>query len=161
MLKSGKALEPLYQALKEEVYESKAIFVDETSVDMQMPGKGKTHQGYMWVTATPTTRVYRFKTSRNHEHAVEILEGQLCTQINVELTNILQDKNDLYGRLGFSRIRRKFVEAEGGNPCLRSWMLRKIRYLFLLEKVGWSRPEKERLRTRKRLERSSMRSSQK
>ena len=31
-------------------------------------------------------------------------------------------------------------------------MLRKIRYLFLLEKVGWSRSEKERLGSRKRQE---------
>ena len=75
VLKCGKALEPLYQALKEEVYQSKAIFVDETPVDMQMPGKGKTHQGYMWVTATPTIRVYRFKKSRKHEYAAEILKG--------------------------------------------------------------------------------------
>ena len=75
MLKCGKALEPLYQALKEEVYESKAIFIDETPVDMQMPGKGKTHQGYMWATATPTIRVYRFKKSRKHKHAEEILNG--------------------------------------------------------------------------------------
>ena len=154
VLKCGKALEPLYQALIEEVYKSKAIFVDETPVNMQMPGRGKTHQGYMWVTATPTMMVYRFKKSRKHEHAAEILKGYRGV--------VHSDKYGAYEHLAgqkrftwapcFAHIRRKFVEAEGGDPYLRSWMLRKIRYLFLLEKVGWSRSEEERLRIRKELE---------
>ena len=48
VFKFGKALEPFYQVLIEEVYQSKAILVDETPVKMHMPGKGMVHQGYMW-----------------------------------------------------------------------------------------------------------------
>ena len=51
-----------------------------------------------------------------------------------------------------AHVRRKFVEAESGDPKLRGLILRKIRYLFLLERVAWARTPKERLRIRRELE---------
>ena len=48
----------------------------------------------------------------------------------------------------WSHIRRKFVEAEGGDPKFRAWVLRKMRYLFMLERVAWARSPEERLRIR-------------
>jgi hypothetical protein len=46
----------------------------------------------------------------------------------------------------WAHIRRKFFEAEAGDPVFRSWVLRKIRYLFMLEKVAWARSHEERLK---------------
>lgn len=51
-----------------------------------------------------------------------------------------------------AHVRRKFVEAEGGDPELRRRILRKIRHLFMLERVAWSRSPKERLRIRQGIE---------
>ncbi len=48
----------------------------------------------------------------------------------------------------WAHIRRKFFEAESGDPKFRDWVLRKIRYLFMFEKVAWARSEEERLRIR-------------
>ena len=45
-------------------------------------------------------------------------------------------------------IRRKFFEAESGDVLFRSLVLRKIKYLFLLEKVAWARSPEERLKIR-------------
>ena len=47
-----------------------------------------------------------------------------------------------------AHVRRKFVEAEGGDPELRRRILRKIRYLFMFERVAWKRTPEERLRIR-------------
>jgi hypothetical protein len=44
------------------------------------------------------------------------------------------------------------MEAESGDLAFRNWVLRQIRYLFMLEKVAWARSEKERLRIRKEKE---------
>jgi hypothetical protein len=51
-----------------------------------------------------------------------------------------------------AHVRRKFVEAETGDPQLRRHILRNIRYLFLLERVAWKRKPEERLRIRRELE---------
>jgi transposase len=52
----------------------------------------------------------------------------------------------------WSHIRRKFFEAETGDPELRKWVLRKIRYLFMLDRVAWARSEEERLKIRQEKE---------
>jgi len=49
-------------------------------------------------------------------------------------------------------IRRKFFDAESGDLPLRDWVLRKIRYLFMLERVAWARSAEERLRIRQEKE---------
>ena len=51
-----------------------------------------------------------------------------------------------------AHVRRKFVEAEGGDPVLRNCILRKIRYLFMFERVAWKRTPEERLRIRREKE---------
>jgi hypothetical protein len=44
------------------------------------------------------------------------------------------------------------LRQKTGDQDFRNWILRKIRYLFLLEKVGWARSEKERLKIRREKE---------
>lgn len=44
------------------------------------------------------------------------------------------------------------MEAENGDPELRRRILRKIRYLFMLERVAWARSPEERLRIRQKIE---------
>ena len=48
----------------------------------------------------------------------------------------------------WSHIRRKFFDAEAGDPRFRQWVLRKIRYLFMFEKVACARSPEERLKIR-------------
>lgn len=95
-----------------------------------------------------------FREDRCHDNALEILgtyRGVLHS-----------DKYGAYQRLAeqkviewcpcYGHIRRKFFEAEAGDPPFRTWVLRQIKYLFLFEKVAWSRPPKERLRIRQEKE---------
>ena len=69
VLRAGIALKPLYSEMTAQILKSGNIFYDETPIAMLMPGKGKTHQAYMWVLvggqeANPAYRIYDFQTSR-------------------------------------------------------------------------------------------------
>lgn len=155
ILKAGHALKPLYNEMAHIVLQSGNVFIDEIPLPMLEPGKGKTHQAYMWVIvggkeADPPYRIYNFRTSREHSHAVELLKG---------FQGFLHsDKYGAYETLAAKKqftwcpcwvhIRRKFFE-ESGDPEFRKLVLRKIRHLFLLERVAWSRSPEERVRIRK------------
>ncbi|NOQ52280.1 MAG: IS66 family transposase [Desulfuromonadaceae bacterium] len=159
VLTLGEALSPLYEAMRAEVLTNGAIFVDETPIRLQVKGKSRCQQAYMWVYVgggggDPPYRFFEFQLNRNHEHPLKTLkeyQGFLHT-----------DKYGAYEKLAkyeditwcpcMAHVRRKFVEAENGDPELRRRILRKIRYLFMLERVAWARSPEERLRIRQQIE---------
>ena len=159
VVKCGLALKPLYNRMTQLVLESNNVFVDEVPVDMLSPGKGSVKQTYMWVLvggkqANPAYRIYNFRVDRRHVHAEELLKDYQGV--------VHSDKYGAYEKLAnrkqfiwcpcWSHIRRKFFEAEAGDPKFRELVLRKIKYLFMFERIGWNRSEEERLRIRKKYE---------
>ncbi len=156
VLRCGLALKPLYDVMLKKVLESNNIFIDETPVSLQ--DKGKCRTTYMWVIVggeapNPPYRVYDFRENRCHNHVLEMLK---------DYQGVLHsDKYGAYEKLALAKkitwapcwahIRRKFFEAETDLP-FRAWMLRKIKYLFMLEKVAWNRSPEERLRIRQEKE---------
>lgn len=159
VLRAGKALKPLYNAMIDKVLKSGNVFYDETPVSMLEPGKGKTHQAYMWVLVggaekDPKLRIYDFCKDRCHYHAVDLLKGYggILHSDKYGAYEALANKKQFTWCPCWSHIRRKFLEAESGDPAFRKWMLQQIRYLFMLEKVAWNRSEEERLRIRREKE---------
>lgn len=157
VVRSAIALKPLYNEMLTRVLASSNIYIDETPVKLWEIGKCK--QAYMWVVvggceASPAYRVYEFKQDRCHHNVLDILKDYRG--------GLHSDKYAAYQRLAeqkiitwfpcFSHIRRKFFEAEAGDPDFRNWVLRKIRYLFMLERVAWARSPEERLRIRREKE---------
>jgi transposase len=75
----GVQLQPLVDALHQEILQQNVLHADETPVQMLSPGKGKTHRAYLWA-YTPTqfsdlrAVVYAFADSRAGEHARTFLE---------------------------------------------------------------------------------------
>lgn len=159
VLRSGHALKPLYNEMLRKVLESNNVFVDETPIDMLDPGKGKTHQAYMWTivggrSADPCYRIYKFSTNRRHSNAEDLLKdyrGVLHSD-KYGACESLANKKQLTWCPCWAHIRRKFIEAESGDPPFRKWVLRQIKYLFMLERVAWARSEKDRLRIRQEKE---------
>jgi transposase len=159
VLTLGAALSPIYDLMKNQILASGVLFADEAPVDLQVKGKGRCQQAYMWIYVgggggDPPYRFFEFCLNRNHEHPLKILQ---------DYQGILHsDKYGVYEKLAkiegitwcpcMAHVRRKFVEAEGGDPELRRRILRKIRYLFLLERVAWARSAEERLRIRQQIE---------
>ena len=159
VLRAGIALKPLYDEMIAQILKSGNIFYDETPIDMLMPGKGKTHQAYMWVlvggkSANPAYRIYDFQTNRAHHHAASMLKGYhgVLHSDKYGAYEALANKKELIWCPCWAHIRRKFFEAESGDPKFRDWVLRQIRYLFMFEKVAWARSEEERLRIRQEKE---------
>jgi transposase len=155
VLRSGLALYPLYEEMQKRILDSGNVFADETPIALQMPRKGKTHQAYMWVMAggsgaSPAYRTYHFRLNRRHCHIGDLLgkyNGVLHSDKYGAYETLAKEKKIIWCPC-FAHIRRKFVEAESGDIPFRDWVLRKIRYLFMLERVAWNRSEEERLEIR-------------
>ena len=80
MGRCGVALQPLVDALREELMTQAILHADETPVPMLAPGKKKTHQAYVWAYAS--TRfdplqavIYEFAPSRAGKHARAFFQG--------------------------------------------------------------------------------------
>ena len=76
----GVALQPLVNALREELIKEAILHADETPVPMLAPGKKKTHQAYVWAYASTQQSalqavIYEFAPSRAGRHARAFLEG--------------------------------------------------------------------------------------
>ena len=70
----GVRLQPLVDALRDELLQQSVLHADETPVQMLVPGKGKTQRAYVWAYATTQFAdvravVYEFADSRAGEHA--------------------------------------------------------------------------------------------
>lgn len=157
VVKCGIALMPLYDEMTKLILRSDNVFIDESPVNVLALNKVK--KGYMWVLtggqqANPIYRVYDFRMDRCHKHVVEILK---------KYTGVMHsDKYEAYETLAIKKqvkwcpcwahVRRYFFEAESGDPIFRKWVLRKIRYLFMLERVAWARSPEERLKIRQEKE---------
>lgn len=156
ILKVGLALKPLYEEMKKRVLLSNNIFIDETPITMQDSPKLK--KAFMWVMVggkeqDPFYRVYNFKLNRNHEHARDLLKDYHGVVHSDKYGAYVQMANEKLFEWCpcWSHIRRKFIESQT-DPEFSNYMLRKIKYLFMLEKVAWGRSEKERLKIRKEKE---------
>lgn len=157
VMRCGQALKPLYEVMLKRILASRNLFIDEMPIKLQ--DKVKCRKGYLWVIvggneASPPYRVYDFRPNRKHQNAFDLLkdyQGGLHSD-KYGAYQKLAEKKQVTWYPCFSHIRRKFFEAEAGDPEFRKWVLRKIRYLFMLERVGWARSAEERLRIRKEKE---------
>jgi hypothetical protein len=71
-------LQPLVQALADELRRHMVLHADETPVAMLKPGNGKTHKAYIWSYCTPSTNpikavVFEFSETRSGENVRDFL----------------------------------------------------------------------------------------
>lgn len=76
----GVHLQPLVDALQQEVLTQSVVHADETPVQMLSPGNGKAHRAYLWAYAPSQFSslrvvVYQFAPSRSWEHARAFLQN--------------------------------------------------------------------------------------
>jgi hypothetical protein len=133
--------------MKKQILQSGALWMDETTLDMQSKGKGSLHQGYMWTMCGGKKApylFYQFFKNRKHENA-ETLLGNYTGLLHSDKYEAYVKQAKKQGIIWcpcYAHIRRKFIEAEAKDP-IRDWVLEKIRALFLLERRAWeSSPEK-------------------
>jgi transposase len=150
---AGLALYPLYQAMKQKILAGDRLHIDESPVDLF--DSPKMTSGYMWVLVggagkDPPYRFYQFYPDRKHIHAEEILNGYKGI-IHSDKYGAYESYIRIHGNVWvpcWSHIRRKFFEAEMGDPALRTWVLEQIKQLFEIEETAWNLPPIERLQLR-------------
>lgn len=156
VLKIGLALKPLYDELIKRILSSENVFIDESPIKMQDSPKLK--MAFMWVMVggkeqNPFYRAYSFKLNRNHEHARDLLKDYHGVVHSDKYGAYVQMANEKLFEWCpcWSHIRRKFIDSQT-DPNFSNYMLRKIKYLFMLERIAWSRSKDERIRIRKEKE---------
>ena len=75
----GAQLQPLVEALADELRRHVVLHADETPVAMLKPGKGRTHKAYIWSYCTPSTNpvravVFEFCETRSGENVRDFLK---------------------------------------------------------------------------------------
>ena len=156
VVRSGISLAPLYDEMLKQILKNGNIFVDETPVSVLDEHKVRT--GYMWVIvgghdSNPAYRIYGF-SDRCYENLFKMI-GNYRGGLHSDKYGAYQELAERKQIIWFpcwAHIRRKFFEATAGDADFRKWVLRKIRYLFMLEKVAWSRSPEERLKIRQEKE---------
>lgn len=141
----------------EKILQSNCVYIDESPVNIL--DKKKCKKGYMWTLvggegSNPPYRIYDFRENRQHENVKDILSGYRGV--------LHSDKYGAYEQLAASKqitwcpcyahMRRKFFEAETGDPPFREWMLKQFGLLFELEEEAWQLSAKERLLIRQQQE---------
>jgi len=156
IIKIGLALKPLADEMLSRILKSDNVFIDETPINIQATPKVK--QGYMWLMSggkyrDPYYRIYNFELNRKHEHALKLLKnytGVVHSDKYGAYETMAKNKQFIWCPC-YAHIRRKFLESQM-DPSFTNLVLRKIKYLFMLERVAWEKTEQERLKIRKEKE---------
>jgi transposase len=152
MVRLGLTLVPLYKIMLAKILASNNIFIDESPVRVL---EEESKLGYMWTivggeSPNPPYRIYDFREDRRHDHVMQLLKsykGVLHSDKYGAYETLAQSKQIIWCPC-WAHIRRKFYEAEGGDPPLREWVLSNIQTLFELEEVAWDQSPEERLKIR-------------
>jgi transposase len=158
----GAQLQPLVQALADELRRHAVLHADETPVAMLKPGNGKTHRAYMWSYCTTSSNpikavVFDFSETRSGENVREFL--QLDTPHAWQGTLVTDGFSGYRGCVDMgvtsaqcsAHARRKFHElwANHGSEVGRK-ALRFYQSLFRIEREIEDNTAEERRRIRQR-----------
>jgi len=142
----AETLRPLWLRMKELLLARGVIFTDDTPVDLQVKGSGKTVTGRMWVYvaggAGPPWRVFEFTVDRCKKRPKEFL-GEFKGYIHADAYKGYDDLFEQEGVLEcacWMHVRRKFFEAVDAPLALREEVLRAIRHMYRYERFARTHP---------------------
>ena len=132
-------LEPLYDALKQEVLSSGYLQADETTIKVQdRKKKGTTHRGYYWAYHTPEQKllVIHYLKSRARAGPVAFLQaykGALQTDGYVAY-DVFDAHPSMTVYACMAHARRKFYDCRTYEPEKAEYVLKQIRHLYAIER---------------------------
>lgn len=138
----GVHLQPLVDALRQHVLGQAVLQADETPVRMLEPGKGKTHQAYLWAyTPGPFSPlkavVYEFTPGRSGQHARQFLgnwQGKLVCDDYAGYKALFQEGHILEAGC-WAHARRKFFDVFQANQSdVAQQALQFIQQLYEIER---------------------------
>lgn len=137
-------LEPLYNLIKARVLGQDYLMVDETTIRvLDKMKKGKSHTGFHWVYYDPVKKeaFFEYQPGRNSKFPTETLSdfaGNLQTD-GYAGYNEVGRRGDINQLACFAHARRKFEKALQNDKKRAGWMLKRIRYLYLVERLARER----------------------
>ena len=157
----GTAILALWELMVRELLKQGILFTDDTGLKQLNPGAGKTHQAQVFTYVgggpnAPPYHVYQFTMARSHKHVMTFLEDFVgffhgdAFEAHLKLD---QNNADIFWAACWAHARRKFENAQSGDRDFRNWILRQMRYLFMFERIAWTRTPIERLAIRHKHER--------
>jgi len=154
---TAEILEPLYNIQRMRVLGQEYLMVDETTIRvLDSMKKGQTHTGYHWIYYDPVHRelFFEYQIGRNAKFPKETLKnfkGYLQTD-GYAGYNEVGRRSDVVQLACFAHARRKFEHALNNDKKRACWMLKRIRYLYMVERkareLGLSSEERYRFRQR-------------
>ena len=142
IVRIGITLKPLFDLMLKSILNSGNIFIDETIVKMLQAEKCKTT--YMLAITggeekDPVNKVYSFQESRSHKNITKLIKdytGVFHSDKYGAYEDFAKTKQAIWCPC-WVHIRRKFFEAQTKH-LFKKEILRKIRHLFMLERIAWS-----------------------
>ena len=151
----GVQLQPLVDALKQELLGRRVLHADETPVAMLKPGNKKTHRAYLWAYAPGAFEdmkavVYDFCESRAGEHARAFLGDWKGALVCDDFSGYKQSFTLGVTEAGcMAHARRKFFDLHTSNKSqIAAQALQMISQLYDVEREVKSLTAEERLRIR-------------
>jgi transposase len=135
-------LEPLYDALEQEVMQTDYLQADESPIKvLDSVKKGKAHQGYMWVYRNPVNGLVLFdyrkgRGMRGPEERLADFQGHLQCDGYRGYKALVRKRNGAITLVScLAHIRRKFYDAREHHPELAKHALKLIQQLYALERI--------------------------
>lgn len=139
--RSGVALQPLVDALRDALVTHPVLHADETPVQMLSPGKKKTHRAYVWAYASTTYSdtkgvVYDFAPTRSGTHARAFLNTWQGKLVCDDFAGYKESFNQGVTEIGcMAHARRKFFDLHAANKSqLAEYALQQIGLLYDIER---------------------------
>jgi len=149
-------LQPLVDALKEEILTHGVLHADETPVQMLKPGNGKTHRAYLWAYAPGAfecmkAAVYEFCETRASEHARAFLGNWRGSLVCDDYSGYKAGFAGGVTEVGcLAHARRKFFDLHAANKSqVAASALQQISAVYEIERELKDLTPDERLRIRK------------
>ena len=151
----GVQLQPLVDALKQEVLSHAVLHADETPVAMLSPGKGKTQRSYLWAYAPGAFEplkavIYDFADSRAGAHARAFLgdwKGKLVVDDFAGYKESFAQGVIEVGCMAHARRKLYELHAANGSPVAEQALLQ-IGKLYAIEADARELPSADRLQLR-------------
>lgn len=126
-------------AIKDEIFATGYVQMDESPVKYLSPGHGQTKQGYLWLASVPNGSVsYQWKTGRSAEELRQVVPAGFSGRIQCDgysaydaLARIHAHPVSLSGCM--AHVRRKFYAALESAPRVAGWIIHQIGHLYKLE----------------------------
>ena len=153
----GVRLQPLVDALKEEMLRHRVLHADETPVAMLKPGNGKTHRAYLWAYALGAFEdmravVYDFCESRAGAHARAFLGEWRGSLVCDDYAGYKASFGQGVVEAGcLAHARRKFFELHAANKSqIAEFALNQLGRVYGVEQQIKELPQAQRLEIRQR-----------